>query len=81
MRNLEIREAKVIADCLTHLCKRRLVDTIVSATNRCTFKIRLLLRKIDIEQVNFVVAAHNTTFIIDKKTPIKDFVVGAVNSD
>ena len=53
----------------------------MSAVNRCTFTVRLLLRKIDVEHVNLVVSTYDIAFFIYQEAPVKNLVVRAVDGD
>ena len=79
---IEIRKTQVVANRLRDLGKRCLAEnSIVSAVNRCTFTVRLLLRKIDIEHVDLVVSTYDIPFFIYEEAPVKNLVVRAVDGD
>ena len=79
---IEMWEAQVVANCLRDFGKRSLTDSrFVSAANRCAFTVRLLFRKIDVEQVNLVVSTYDIPFLIYEEASVKDLVIGAIDGD
>ena len=79
---IEMREAQVVANCLRDFGKRSLTDSrFISSANRCAFTVRLLFRKIDVEQVNLVVSTYDIPFLIYEEAPVKDLVIGAIDGD